>query len=78
MVLIKSKRTNTHKQLFNSQLLSPATALYSVSIEGSFDPSPACFPDFVWKLKSELLALIPLLVLCVADHISLPPPPRFN
>lgn len=64
--------------LFNVILLSPAIALHSVSLEGSFDPRPACSPDFIWKLKGKLVALIPLRVLCVTDHISLPPPPRFN
>lgn len=76
MVLIK-KKNNKHKQLFNSILL-PAIALHSASLEGSFDPRPTCFPDFVWKLKGKLVAQIPLLVRCVTDHISLAPPPRFN
>lgn len=76
MVLIKKK--NTHKQLLKSILFLPAINLHSVSLESSFDPRPACFSDPVWKLKGELVATIILLVLCMTDHISLPPSPRFN
>lgn len=44
------KKRQKHEQLFNLIVLSPATALHSASLGGSFDPRLVSFPDFVWKL----------------------------
>lgn len=67
MALIKRKKK---KKLFYSVLLCHAI---QCPLRAHLTPSrPACSPDFVGKLKGKLVALIPCLVLCMTDLISLP------